>query len=67
MTLHKAQPSHRWQEGGVDCLTHGSEATSGSSLTTPANPVVPGRDTDPSVSAGLGQKALLAKRFAKSS
>lgn len=30
-----------------------------------ANPVVPGQSVDPTVAAGLGQKALLAKRFAK--
>jgi hypothetical protein len=30
-----------------------------------ANPIVPGQTVDPSMAAGLGQKALLAKRFAK--
>jgi hypothetical protein len=34
-------------------------------LTYVANPVVPGQMTDPSTAAGLGQKALLAKKFAK--
>lgn len=35
---------------------------------TSANPIVPGQTTDPSLlhgAAGLGQKALLAKKFAK--
>lgn len=32
---------------------------------SPANPIVPGQTTDPTTAAGLGQKALLAKRFAK--
>ncbi|KAI9632333.1 uncharacterized protein MKK02DRAFT_40637 [Dioszegia hungarica] len=31
------------------------------------NPIVPGQNVDPSMAAGLGQKALLAKRFAKAS
>ncbi|RSH94413.1 hypothetical protein EHS25_004216 [Saitozyma podzolica] len=31
------------------------------------NPIVPGQTTDPTTAAGLGQKALLAKRFAKAS
>jgi hypothetical protein len=34
-------------------------------LTGSANPIVPGQNVDPSMAAGLGQKALLAKRFAK--
>lgn len=42
-----------------------TNTNTGFELIYAANPIVPGQNVDPSMAAGLGQKALLAKRFAK--